>query len=98
MVFRLFLSLFLWVAFFASPEIASAKTSNSAVIRIRVIVPERAENQKCIIGFNNSIDNTFISMQNSGCRYNSKALLQTAYQQVMKKNSQGFITVVITAP
>ncbi len=80
------------------PALVYASTSNSTTIGISVIIPERAENQKCTVGFENSLDNEFTAMQNSGCLYNSGKLLQTAYQQATKINSQGFVTVVVTAP
>ena len=80
------------------PALAQAKATNTATIGISVVIPERAENQKCTVGFENSLNNQFIAMQNSGCLYNSKKLLQTAHQQATKTNSQGFVTVVITAP
>jgi len=88
----------------AIPTLVSANTSNSATISIGVVVPERAENQRCTIGFENSYNDHFTPLQNTGCLYNSNALLQTAYQQASKNshathtNSQGFVTVVVTAP
>ncbi len=90
--------MFLCSAFIFSPTLVCANTSNSTTINISIVVPERAEDQKCVVGFENSLNKKFIPIQNSGCRYNSKALLQTAYQQTTKKNSQGFVTVMITAP
>jgi hypothetical protein len=100
---KFFTSVFLGIVFITSSTLAHANTSNSTTIGISVIVPERAEDQQCVVGFESNMDNNFTPMQNSGCRYNSKTLLQTAYQQATKstqqnKNSQGFVTVVITAP
>ncbi len=100
---KFFTSVFLGIVFITSSTLAHANTSNSTTIGISVVVPERAEDQKCVVGFENSMNNKFIPMQNSGCRYNSNTLLQAAYQQAtnstqQNKNSQGFVTVVITAP
>ncbi len=101
MTLKSFISVFLWIAFIASPTLVSAKTNNSTTIKISIVIPERAEDQKCVVGFKNSLNKQFTTMQNSGCRYDSKKLLQIAYQQATKKlkrNSQGFVTVVVTAP
>ena len=101
MAFKILLSGFLWVALIASPTLASAKVSQSSTISISIIVPERAKDQKCVVSFEDSFNKQSISIQSSGCQYDSKKLLQTAYKQAMKhvrKNSQGFITVLITAP
>ena len=98
MALKTFLSVFLCLAFIASPTLVSAKSSNSATIGISVVVPERAEDQKCVIGFESSIDNSFTLLNNTGCQYNSQQLLQIAHQQASSLNTQGFATVIITAP
>ena len=98
MFLKIFTRLFLGIVFFASPLLVYANTSNSSTIGISVVVPERAEDQKCVIGFQNSIDNSFTHLNSLGCRYDSRKLLQTAYQQASSLNKQGFATVVITAP
>ena len=101
MALKFLISVFLWIAFIASPTLVSAETSNSTTIGISIVIPERTEDQKCVVGFKNSLNKQFTPMQNSGCRYNSKKLLQIAYQKATRKfnqNSQGFVTVVITAP
>jgi hypothetical protein len=77
--------------------LATAKTSNSSTIGISVIVPERAESQQCVIGFKNS-QSGLTPLQHSGCQYDSDKLLNVAYHQASKINSQGFVTVVVTAP
>lgn len=98
MFFRSLVSLLLGLIFIISSVFVRANNSDSTTIGISVVVPERAENQKCTIGFENSLDGNITAMQSSGCHFNSKKLLQTAYQQATKKNSQGFVTVLITAP
>ncbi len=101
MTLKSFLSVFLWIVFITNPTLASANTSNSTTLNISIIVPERAEDQKCVVGFENSLNQQFTSMKNSGCQYNSKKLLEVAYQQATKntkENTKGFVTVIITAP
>jgi hypothetical protein len=85
---KLFTSIFLGIVFITSATLAHANTSNSTTIGISVVVPERAEDQKCVVGFENSMNNKFIPMRNSGCRYNSKSLLQTAYKQASTKTAK----------
>ncbi len=100
MALKIFISGFLWIVFIVSPTLANAQTNNTT-IGISVVVSERAENQQCVVGFENSLDNKLTPMQTSGCHYDSEALMQTAYQQITKhtKNySHSFVTVVITAP
>ena len=101
--FKTFTSLFFWIAIIASPTLVCADTSNSTSIGISVVVPERVKNQNCTIGFENTNNDKFVSLQHSGCQYDSNKLLKMAYQQAinnksMQKNSQGFVTVVISTP
>jgi len=62
------ISAFLWIACFASSTLTYAN-SDSTTIGISVVVPERTEDQKCTIGFENSHDNQLITLQHSGCSY-----------------------------
>jgi hypothetical protein len=74
-----------------------ANTNNTTSISIGVVVPERAQNQKCVVGFKSNTRN-FTPLESSGCHYNSAKLLQVAYQKATSVNSQGFVTVVVIAP
>ena len=102
MFLRTFTRLILGLAFIVSFGLVHANTGDSTTISINVVVPERAENQKCTIGFENSLNDRFVALQHSGCQYQTNKLMQHAYQQVSKQktllNSQGIVTVVVTAP
>ena len=93
---------FLGIAFIASTTLVSANINNqlsdSTTIGISVVVYERAEDQQCVVGFRSETNRNLTDLQNKGCQYDSATLLRTAYQQATKRNSQGFVTVVITAP
>lgn len=96
MALKVLISVFLGVAFFASTTLVHANLSESTTIGISVVVPEHAEDQKCVIGFENN--NQFTALQNTGCHYNTHKLMQTAYQKATVLNTQGFVTVIITVP
>ena len=98
MLLKIFLSVFLGIAIFASPTHVYANTSNSTAISINIVIPERAEDQNCVVGFKSNAKNTFTPLKSAGCHYDSKILLQTAYRQASTLNTQGFATVVVTAP
>lgn len=97
MLLKVFTSVFLGLACIASQTLVYANVSNSTTIGISIVVPERPQDQKCVVGFK-STNNEFTPLKSSGCSYNSNKLLQAAYQKATSVNSQGFVTVVITAP
>jgi len=84
------------------PSLSSAAATNSANFSISVVVPERIEDQQCNIGFQTDENVKLVPLQHSSCLYDSKIILQAASQLASNRkitlNTQGFVTVVVTAP
>ncbi len=95
MLVKFFTNVFLGLACIAASQ--TLVYANIGTISIGVVVPERAQDQKCVVGFTSNT-HKFTSLKSSGCSYNSTKLMQTAYQKATSVNNQGFVTVVITAP
>lgn len=99
---NLFMSVISLTGFVIFPSPSNAAATNSSSFSISVVVPERLEDQRCQIGLQTDDTVKSVPLQNSSCRYDSKKILQAASQLASDRkitlNTQGLVTVIVTAP